>query len=171
METVYRNYDINKVNKFIPFKVQFQLGHRDRASIHLPALRLRANGRLAYRTDTEVHYIGIPMKGILHLKSHSRFSVYTSAGITLDIPVKATSKETIFEQKHILSHEKDIPAPVHANVGKLRRRYPVPNNAFDRHLCGTQPELLFQQPVEHHPARTSLHVYPSGGRTVFVVNR
>lgn len=54
----------------------------------------------------KVNYIGIPLKGVLNLWNHSLFSVYTSAGITLDIPVKATSEETIKEKNQVLSHEK-----------------------------------------------------------------
>ena len=54
----------------------------------------------------KVNYIGIPLKGIFNLWNSHRFSVYTSAGITLDIPVKATSEETIKEKNHVLSHEK-----------------------------------------------------------------
>ena len=54
----------------------------------------------------KVNYIGIPLKGILNLWNHSLFSVYTSAGITLDIPMKATSEETIKEKNRVLSHEK-----------------------------------------------------------------
>lgn len=54
----------------------------------------------------KVNYIGIPLKSVLNLWKHSLFSVYTSAGITLDIPVKATSEETIKEKNQVLSHEK-----------------------------------------------------------------
>ncbi len=54
----------------------------------------------------KVNYIGIPLKGVLNLWKHPLFSVYTSAGITLDIPVKATSEETIKEKNQVLSHEK-----------------------------------------------------------------
>ena len=59
----------------------------------------------------KVNYIGIPLKGILNLWHHSRFSAYASAGITLDIPIKATSEETIKEEGRILSHKKTILHP------------------------------------------------------------
>ena len=59
----------------------------------------------------KVHYIGIPLKGIFNLWNRHRFSIYASAGITLDIPVKATSEETIKEKGNVLSHEKTVLHP------------------------------------------------------------
>ena len=59
----------------------------------------------------KVHYIGISLKGIFNLWNRHRFSIYTSAGITLDIPVKAISEETIIEENHIISYKKTILKP------------------------------------------------------------
>lgn len=43
----------------------------------------------------KVNYIGIPLKGTFNLWNGKKFFFYTSAGATLDIPVGATSEETI----------------------------------------------------------------------------
>ena len=42
----------------------------------------------------KINYIGIPLKGTFTLWNGERFSLYASAGATLDIPVKGTSEET-----------------------------------------------------------------------------
>ncbi|WP_302612117.1 sigma-70 family RNA polymerase sigma factor [uncultured Muribaculum sp.] len=40
----------------------------------------------------KINYIGIPLKGIFNVHSKQRLSIYLSTGVTLDIPVKATSE-------------------------------------------------------------------------------
>ena len=40
----------------------------------------------------KINYIGIPLKGTFNVHSKQRLSIYLSTGITLDIPVKATSE-------------------------------------------------------------------------------
>lgn len=45
----------------------------------------------------KLHYLGIPLKGTLTLWRNNRFSLYTSVGMTLEIPVKASGEEFVFE--------------------------------------------------------------------------
>ena len=40
----------------------------------------------------KINYIGIPLKGTFNVHSKQRLSIYLSTGVTLDIPVKATSE-------------------------------------------------------------------------------
>lgn len=54
----------------------------------------------------KVSYIGIPIKGSFNIWKQRRFSLYTSAGMTLDIPVKATSEEFTSENGQIISEKK-----------------------------------------------------------------
>ena len=42
----------------------------------------------------KIDYLGIPVKGVLQLWKCGKLSIYTSAGATLDIPIKAMSEET-----------------------------------------------------------------------------
>lgn len=58
----------------------------------------------------KINYIGIPLKGTFNVHSKQRLSIYLSTGVTLDIPVKATSESiasdesgqiTFFEKKDI----------------------------------------------------------------------
>ena len=54
----------------------------------------------------KISYIGIPIKGSFNIWKQRRFSLYTSAGMTLDIPVKATSEEFTSENGQIISEKK-----------------------------------------------------------------
>lgn len=45
----------------------------------------------------KINYIGIPLKGTLNMWKQKNFSIYTSAGITLDIPVKSTFEKSVWE--------------------------------------------------------------------------
>lgn len=54
----------------------------------------------------KINYIGIPIKGSFNVWKQRRFSLYTSAGMTLDIPVKATSEEITSENGQIISQKK-----------------------------------------------------------------
>ena len=40
----------------------------------------------------KINYIGIPLKGAFNIWNRQKFSLYISAGVTLDIPIKATSE-------------------------------------------------------------------------------
>lgn len=46
----------------------------------------------------KISYIGIPLKGTFNVWNRKKFSIYISAGATLDIPVKATSEEVISDK-------------------------------------------------------------------------
>lgn len=52
------------------------------------------------------NYIGIPLKGTFNIWNGAKFSVYTSAGVTLDIPVRVTSEEFLRENGEITSQKK-----------------------------------------------------------------
>ena len=54
----------------------------------------------------KINYIGIPIKGSFNVWKQRRFSLYTSAGMTLDIPVRATSEEITSENGQIISQKK-----------------------------------------------------------------
>ena len=42
-----------------------------------------------------LHYVGIPIRGTFHVWGKGRGSIYASAGVSLDIPVKATAEEAL----------------------------------------------------------------------------
>lgn len=46
----------------------------------------------------KINYIGIPLEGTFNVWNRKKFSIYISAGATLDIPVKATSEEVISDK-------------------------------------------------------------------------
>ena len=50
----------------------------------------------------KISYIGIPFKGSFNIWKQKRFSIYTSAGITLDIPVRATLEELTSDNGQII---------------------------------------------------------------------
>lgn len=54
----------------------------------------------------KISYVGIPIKGSFNVWKQRRLSIYTSAGMTLDIPVKATSEELTSENGQIISQKK-----------------------------------------------------------------
>lgn len=54
----------------------------------------------------ELTYIGIPLKGTFNVWNRKKFSIYISAGATLDIPVKATSEEVISDKNGNLISDK-----------------------------------------------------------------
>lgn len=55
----------------------------------------------------KINYIGIPIKGSFNIWKQRRFSLYTSAGMTLDIPVRATSEEITSENGQIIFQKKN----------------------------------------------------------------
>ncbi len=54
----------------------------------------------------KISYIGIPLKGSFKIWQQRKFSIYTSAGLTLDIPVRATLEELMSENGLIISQKK-----------------------------------------------------------------
>lgn len=70
----------------------------------------------------KIHYLGIPLKTSFCIWSNNKFSVYTSAGITLDIPIKAQIDESILDKGEILHTSSQTLHPgiqwsIHTNVG------------------------------------------------------
>lgn len=53
-----------------------------------------------------IHYMGIPLKGNYNIWENRKFSVYTSAGLTLDIPIKASVEESLFDNGQVITREK-----------------------------------------------------------------
>ena len=66
----------------------------------------------------KINYIGIPLKGIFNVWSRKKFSIYVSAGATLDIPVKATSEEVISDKfgKIISEKKNNIYPPLQGSI-------------------------------------------------------
>ena len=54
----------------------------------------------------KLHYVGIPFKGTFNVWGKGRCSLYASAGVTLDLPVKATAEETFFEENMTVRRER-----------------------------------------------------------------
>ena len=54
-----------------------------------------------------IHYIGIPLKGNFNIWKSEKFSIYTSAGLTLDVPIKAFVTKSLLENGQIIMQEKD----------------------------------------------------------------
>lgn len=71
---------------------------------------LRSDFVTLYDTHSErtqqLHYIGIPLKGTFNFWSKKNLSLYVSAGATLDIPVKATSEESVRRNGQTVLHDK-----------------------------------------------------------------
>lgn len=59
----------------------------------------------------KIHYVGIPLKGSFHIWGNRKLSVYTSAGIALDIPVKSYLEEVVSENKQITDQRKSTLHP------------------------------------------------------------
>lgn len=55
----------------------------------------------------KIHYIGIPLKGIFGVWNKRHFSLYTSAGVTLDIPFKAVSEESVMGNNQAVDRKKN----------------------------------------------------------------
>lgn len=54
----------------------------------------------------KIHYIGIPLKGNFNIWKNGKFSIYTSAGLTLDVPIKASVEESLFDNEQTIKQEK-----------------------------------------------------------------
>lgn len=74
-------------------------------NIHICVLSLRLSQTLIER-NTKINYIGIPLKGTFNVWNRKKFSIYISAGATLDIPVKATSEKVISDKNGNLISDK-----------------------------------------------------------------
>lgn len=55
----------------------------------------------------KIHYIGIPLKGTFDVWNKRNFSLYTSAGVTLDIPFKAVSEESVMGNNQAVDRRKN----------------------------------------------------------------
>ncbi len=55
----------------------------------------------------KINYIGIPLKGTLNIWKQKSFSIYTSAGITLDIPVESTFEKSVWENGQLILRQKN----------------------------------------------------------------
>lgn len=65
-----------------------------------------------WKETQKINYIGIPLKGLFNVRSRQKFSFYLSAGVTLDIPIKATSKEIVSDENgKIISDKKSYIQP------------------------------------------------------------
>lgn len=64
-------------------------------------------GESHWEETQKCNYIGIPLKGTYNIWNGAKFSVYTSVGVTLDIPVKGTSEEFLRENGKITSQKKN----------------------------------------------------------------
>lgn len=51
-----------------------------------------------WQKTQKVNYLGIPLKGTFNLWNGKRFSIYTSVGTTLDIPIGASSEEMVYDE-------------------------------------------------------------------------
>lgn len=51
-----------------------------------------------WQKTQKVNYLGIPLKGTFYLWNGKKFSIYSSAGVTLDIPVGANSEEVVYDE-------------------------------------------------------------------------
>lgn len=54
----------------------------------------------------KIHYLGIPLKGNFNIWKNGKVSFYTSAGLTLDVPIKASVKKSLFDNGQIIMQEK-----------------------------------------------------------------
>lgn len=59
----------------------------------------------------KINYLGIPLKGTFKMWKQGRMSVYASAGLALDIPIKATSEETFVEKEDMHKNRKQTLTP------------------------------------------------------------
>lgn len=94
-----------KVHHHMPISFSFaihkQLNERWGMETGISYTHLRTDFTSMKSTSTEsiqrINYIGIPIKGIIQIGKFGNMSLYTSAGISLDIPIKATLEETRVE--------------------------------------------------------------------------
>lgn len=59
----------------------------------------------------KIHYVGIPLKGSFHIWNNRKLSIYTSAGIALDIPVRSYLEEVVSENEQIIDQRKSTLHP------------------------------------------------------------
>ena len=76
-----------------------------------------SNGNTINEQQT-VHYIGIPVKGIYHIYNKKMWSLYGSAGLTMEIPVSSTLRSDYFVNGQYETTDKTtIRAPWQWSVG------------------------------------------------------
>lgn len=76
-----------------------------------------SNGNTINEQQT-IHYIGIPMKGIFHIYNNKVWSLYGSAGLTMEIPVSSTLRSDYFiNGQYETTDETTIRAPWQWSVG------------------------------------------------------
>lgn len=68
--------------------------------------KFKSSGDTHMEQVQKIHYIGIPLKGNFNIWRNGNFSIYASAGLTLDVPVKASAKESLFGNGQVIRQEK-----------------------------------------------------------------
>lgn len=63
-----------------------------------------------------INYIGIPIKGIMQIGKYGKLSIYTSAGTSLDIPIKANLEKTLIDNGQTGKKKEVINAPLQWSV-------------------------------------------------------
>lgn len=74
-------------------------------------------GEFSTERVQRTNYVGIPIKGVMQIGKYGKLSVYTSAGVALDIPVKATSEATLVEKGKTVRQKLEISAPLQCSIG------------------------------------------------------
>ena len=65
----------------------------------------------------KLHYIGIPIRGIYTIRKYKQVSIYSSLGVTMEIPIKATLKtDYIIDNKTDYSKNKTLNAPLQWSI-------------------------------------------------------
>lgn len=114
-----------KVHHYMPVTLSFSLHKRinERFGFEtgLRYTHLRSDFTTISESYTEriqkINYLGIPLKGVMQVWKHGKLSTYTSAGVTLDFPIKATSEEVLKESDQSSRIEKmNIDAPIQWSV-------------------------------------------------------
>ena len=61
----------------------------------------------------KIDYLGIPIKGVVQIWKHRNMSIYTSAGVAVDIPIKTKSEEAHMENGQLTEMKKqDLNVPL-----------------------------------------------------------
>lgn len=113
-----------KVHHYMPVTLSFSLHKKINKRLGIETglrfTHLRSDFTTISETCTErvqkINYVGIPLKGVMQVWKHGKLSIYTSAGIALDFPIKATSEEVIENGPSPLKKKIDINAPIQWSV-------------------------------------------------------
>lgn len=73
-------------------------------------------GKTSAESIQRINYVGIPVKGIMQIGKYGKFSIYTSAGMSLDIPIKATLEETSAENGQTTEKKQITNAPLEWSI-------------------------------------------------------